>query len=102
MIRNVVLGRLRDAPDAESARQDRERLEKALASIAGLQLPGLLDCRAGLDAGLREGAWSFAITNDFVDEAAYRAYDADEEHGRYRQVLVEVSQQLARVQLEIA
>jgi len=102
MIRNVVLGRLRDTPHEESARRDQQRLEEALAGIAALQLPGLLDCRTGLDAGIREGGWSFAVTNDFADAEAYRAYDADEAHGRYRQVLVEVSQQLARVQLEIA
>jgi len=101
MIRNVVLGRLREAPDEESARKDRERLQEALAGIAALDLPGLVDCRVGVDAGIREGGWSFAITNDFADVDAYRAYDADEEHGRHRQVLVEVSEQLARVQLEI-
>jgi hypothetical protein len=102
MIRNVVLGRLREAPDEQAARRDRARLEEALAGIAALELPGLVACRTGLDAGIREGGWSFAVTNDFTDEAAYRAYDADAEHGRYRQVLVDVSQQLARVQLEIA
>jgi len=101
MIRNVVLGRLREAPDEESARKDRERLQEALAGIAALDLPGLVDSRVGVDAGIREGGWSFAITNDFADVDAYRAYDADEEHGRHRQVLVEVSEQLARVQLEI-
>jgi hypothetical protein len=102
MIRNVVLGRLREAPDEESARHDRERLEQALAGIAALDLPGLVDCHVGRDAGIRAGAWSFAITNDFADVDAYRAYDADEEHGRHRQVLVEVSDPLARVQFEIA
>jgi hypothetical protein len=102
MMRNVVVGRLRDAPDEEATRQDGERLERALAGIAALDLPGLLDCRVGRDAGVREGGWSFAITNDFVDVDAYRLYDADEEHGRHRQVLVEVSDQLARVQFEIA
>lgn len=102
MIRNVVLGRLRDAPDEESARHDRDLLDQALAGIAALDLPGLVDCHVGRDAGIREGAWSFAITNDFADVDAYRRYDADEEHGRHRQVLVEVCDQLARVQLEIA
>jgi hypothetical protein len=100
MIRNVVLGRLREAPDEEAAARDRARLEEGLAGIAGLELPGRVDSRIGLDAGLREGGWSFAITNDWMDADAYRAYDADEEHLRYRAMLAEVCADVARVQFE--
>ena len=35
---------------------------------------------ASLDAGLRDGTASYALTCDFVDEDAYRVDDADGEH----------------------
>jgi hypothetical protein len=102
MIRNVVMGRLRASADPDSAARDRAQLEEGLAGIASLRLPGLVDCRLGVDAGLRDGGWSFAITNDWQDEAAYRAYDADPEHGRYRALVAEVCAEVARVQFETA
>jgi hypothetical protein len=73
----MVLGRLK--PDA-----DRALLEEALAGMRALQVEGMLELRAGTDAGLREGNWDYGITADFADEAAYRRYDADEEHNRLR------------------
>ena len=100
MIRNVVVGRLRSA-DGDAAEGDRRQLDEGLAGIGALQLPGLLANRVGLDVGLRAGGWSFAITNDWVDTDAYRRYDADPEHIRYRAMIVEVCEQVARVQFEI-
>lgn len=100
MIRNVVLGRLRPAQDA-AADRDRKQLEAALAGIAGLKLPGMVANHVGLDAGVRDGGWSFAITNDFEDVEAYRVYDADPEHVGYRTRLGEVCEAVARVQFEI-
>ncbi|MGN6253012.1 MAG: Dabb family protein [Marmoricola sp.] len=95
MIHNVVLGRLH--PDA-----DRERMAAALRAVEALDLEGTLWIRAGLDAGLREGGWDYAITGDFVDAAAYRRYDADEEHNRLRrEEFVPLSAEIARVQLEL-
>lgn len=101
MIRNVVMGRLREAADEESARRDREQLARALTGIAALRYPGLVEHRIGPDAGLREGGWSFAITNDWADADAYRVYDADPEHGALRAQIAEVCAQLARVQIEV-
>jgi hypothetical protein len=98
MIRNVVMGRLPADADAEV----QQKLDEGLAGIAGLQLPGLLAMQVGRDAGLREGGWTFAITNDWVDVAAYRNYDVDPEHGRYRAIIGGVCEQLARVQLELS
>lgn len=95
MIRNVVMGRLGTGPDAE------ERLEAGIAGIAGLDLPGMLANHVGRDACLRAGGWDFAITNDWTDAAAYRAYDVEAEHNRYRAQVVEVCEQVARVQLEL-
>ena len=81
MIRNVVVGRLRAGVDPSA-------VEPALAAIAALRPEGQIACRLGRDLGLREQSWDFAITNDFADEAAYRAYDADEEHNRIRRELI--------------
>lgn len=95
MIRNVVLGKVRDDVP-------RELVEEALAAILALEPEGCLAAHAGLDAGLREGAWSFAITSDFVDAEAYLAYDADEEHNRIRhEQIAPLCEQIARVQLEL-
>jgi hypothetical protein len=101
MIRNVVLGRLRAASDAASTAQDRDQVSSAMTGILGLDLPGLVANHAGWDAGLRDGGWDFAITNDWQDAASYREYDVDPEHIRYRQLIGAVCEQLARVQFEI-
>jgi hypothetical protein len=103
MIRNVVLGRLREAADPAQQAADAEMLKQGLAGIAALKLPGLLDMRAGADLGLRADGWDYAITNDWADEASYRAYDADEEHNRLRrEIFVVISREVARSQIEIS
>ena len=92
MIRNVVVGRVR--PDVP-----RRQLEEALAAIVALEPPGCLDMRVGVDAGLREGNWSFSITADFADEDAYRRYDLEEEHNRVRRELFgPICEEIVRVQ----
>ncbi len=101
MIRNVVMGRLRDAPDDSAAAADRAELEAGLAGIAALTCDGLLDVRLGLDAGLRAGGWSFAITNDWRDVDAYRGYDVDPEHNVHRARIGAVCAEIARVQFEV-
>lgn len=94
MIRNVVMGRVSD-PSKE------DEVERGLAGITGLQLDGLVDMQIGRDAGLRPGGWSFVIINDWTDADAYRAYDVDEEHNRYRALIAGGCADIARVQFEI-
>jgi hypothetical protein len=48
------------------------------------RVPGPLAHAYGADAGLRPGNGSFAVTFDFKDEAAYRAWDKHAEHERIR------------------
>ena len=92
MIRNIVVGRVREGVT-------RETVEQALAAIAALEPPGCLDMKVGVDAGLRPGNWSFAITADFVDEGAYRAYDVEDEHNRVRKELfAPICEEIVRVQ----
>jgi hypothetical protein len=100
VIRNVVVGRLRPADDPAQQAADAALLREGLAGIAALRFPGLLAMSAGLDLGLRDGGWSFAITNDWQDADAYRVYDADEEHNRLRrEIFAKVCQDIARVQV---
>jgi hypothetical protein len=95
VIRNVVVGRVRPGTDPSSVRT-------ALDAIVALPVEGLVDVRVGLDAGLRPGAWSFAITSDFVDAEAYRVYDVDAEHNRVRREMFDpVCEEIARVQFEV-
>jgi hypothetical protein len=95
VIRDVVLGRLKEGADAAL-------LEEALRGLLLLPMDGLLEMHVGRDAGLRDGGWDYAITADFADADAYRRYDADEEHNRLRRELFDVlSEQIARVQFEI-
>lgn len=94
MICNVVLGRLH--PDADPA-----AVRSALDQILALPVGGCLAAQAGLDAGLRPGAWGFAITSDWVDVEAYQVYDADPEHNRIRaELLGPLCAEIARVQFE--
>ena len=52
--------------------------------------------------GLAPQRWSFALTNDWTDDASYQAYDADTEHNRIRAEMVgPVCRAIARVQFEI-
>ena len=101
VIRNVVLGRLRIAPDAAAAALDRDQATEGVAGILALKLPGLLANHGGFDLGLRDGGWDFAITNDWQDRESYRSYDHDDEHNRFRRLLGAVCDQIARVQFEI-
>jgi hypothetical protein len=102
MIRNVVMGKLRETEEADREAAYSDKLDEALAAIAALRFPGLLDMQIGRDAALREGGWSFAITNDWTDEASYRVYDADGEHNRIRRELfAPICEQIARVQFHV-
>ena len=102
MIRNVVVGRLRRTEDPVQQAADAALLQEGLAGIAALRLPGMLSMSVGRNLGLRDGGWSFAITNDWQDAHAYRAYDADEEHNRLRrEIFATICQDIARVQIEV-
>ena len=94
MIRNVVVGKLREGVAQEDA-------EKALDAIMALDPPGCLDMKVGLDAGLREGNWDFTIVADFADVDSYRAYDTDDEHNRIRhELFAPISEEIVRIQID--
>ncbi|GAA2884334.1 hypothetical protein GCM10010472_48070 [Pseudonocardia halophobica] len=93
MIRNVVLGRIREGVGAAE-------LEAGLQELRDLRVQGVeFELRAGRDLGLREGNADFVITVDLADEEAYRQYDEDAEHNRIRQdVFGRLCASLERVQ----
>ena len=102
MIRNVVVGRLRATDDPDQRAANFALLHEGLAGIAALQLPGLLAMNVGCDLALRDGGWTFAITNDWQDADAYRVYDAEEEHNRLRrEIFAVICEEIARVQFTI-
>jgi len=102
VIRNVVLGRLRQAEDPAQREADAALLQQGLAGIAALSFPGLVAMSVGTDLGLRDGGWSFAIVNDWQDADAYRVYDADPEHNRLRrEIFAQICQDIARVQVQV-
>lgn len=96
MIRNVVVGRVRPGTPPED-------VERALVAMRAFRLDGVpFRLVAGVDAGLRDGNASYAITVDLADEEAYRAYDADAEHNRIRRELfAPISEHVERVQFRL-
>ena len=82
MIRNVVVGRLKDGVTPEE-------IEPGLQALRDLAVEGVeFTLVAGVDRGLRGGNASYALTCDLVDDDAYRVYDADPEHNRIRQEMI--------------
>jgi len=103
VIRNVVVGRLRQSGDPAQQAADAALLQEGLAAIAALKFPGMLAMNVGCDLALRDGGWSFAITNDWQDADSYRVYDADGEHNRLRrEIFAKICQDIARVQIDVA
>jgi hypothetical protein len=96
VIRNVVTGRVHEGVPAEE-------IERGLQALRDLTVEGVeFRLVAGLDLGLREGNGSYSITGDFVDESAYRIYDADAEHNRIRaEMFAPISETILRVQFRL-
>ena len=96
MIRNVVVGRVKDGVDVAD-------VEKGLQALRDLRVEGIdLDLKAGLDLGLRDGNAHYVITVDLPDEQAYRTYDADAEHNRIRRELfAPISSSIERIQFRL-
>ena len=96
MIRNVVVGSVNEGVDPVE-------VENALQALRDLRVAGVdFTLVAGQDLGLREGNATYALTADFVDEDAYRAYDADVEHNRIRRELfAPISASISRIQFRL-
>jgi quinol monooxygenase YgiN len=96
VIRNVVLVKFK--PDARP--EQLAELERALKAIS---FQGCTRWEMARDLGLREGNASHAFVAEFVDEAAYRAYDAHPEHDRIRrELLAPIVEKVERFQYEVS
>jgi hypothetical protein len=75
---------------------------KAQRKLRRADHPRIWAMNVGCDLGLRDGGWTFAITNDWQDADAYRVYDAEEEHNRLRrEIFAVICDEIARVQFTI-
>ena len=81
MIRNVVLFSVKEGTQPEQV----EAIARAMKAITFV---GCSRWEMGRDLNLRPGNMPYAFIAEFVDEAAYRAYDANEEHNRIRRELL--------------
>jgi hypothetical protein len=80
VIRHVAIFTLRDGVDPS-------RVTTAL-DLLRERVPGPMKSTYGPDAGLRAGNGGYAAAYDFVDAAAYKAWDTDPEHERIRRELM--------------
>lgn len=81
MIRNVVLFSVKEGTQPEQV----EAIARAMKAIT---FAGCSRWEMGRDLNLRAGNMPYAFIAEFDDEAAYRAYDANEEHNRIRRELL--------------
>jgi len=80
VIRHVAIFTLKEGADVERVRAALELLRR--------RVPGAAAGAYGADLGLRPGNGGFAVSFDFPDEAAYRAWDAHPEHERIRREMI--------------
>ena len=81
MIRNVVLFSVNDGTQPQQV----EAIARAMKAIT---FAGCSRWEMGRDLNLRAGNMPYAFIAEFADEAAYRAYDTNEEHNRIRRELL--------------
>lgn len=78
MLRHTLLIRLK--PGATD-----EQVDAFVTAITSLPFPGRSNVVAGRDIGVRPGNMDLALSNDFPDEATYRAWGEDPGHEKVRQ-----------------
>ncbi len=88
---------VRFKPDARP-----EQVAEIERSLRAIKFEGCTHWTMAKDLGLREGNMSHAFVAEFVDEAAYRAYDTHAEHNRIRRELVApIAERIERFQYEL-
>jgi hypothetical protein len=81
MLRHILLIRLK--PGVTS-----EQVDAFARSIMDLPFPGRQNVVIGRDTGDRPGNMDLAVSNDFLDEATFRAWGIDPGHVRVREELL--------------
>jgi hypothetical protein len=77
MLRHILLIRLKPGVTAE-------QVDAFARAIESVPFPERLNVIVGRDIGVRPGNMDLAVSNDFPDETAYRAWGEDPEHARVR------------------
>jgi heme-degrading monooxygenase HmoA len=95
VIRNVTLVQFK--PGTTDA-----YVETIVEAMRALRIPGMVGLSMGKDLSLRDGNMQFAVVADFVDAAAFRAFDTAPEHLRIRREMTgPVLVRYERVQYEL-
>ena len=81
MLRNVLLIRLK-------ATATEDQVDAFLRAITAVPFPGRQNVVVGRDIGVRPGNMDLAVSNDFPDEATFRAWGEDHDHVRVREELL--------------
>lgn len=96
MIRNVVLFSVKEGTRPE-------QLDAIVRAMKAVRFEGCLRWELVRDLRLRDGNMPYAFVTEFVDEAAYRAYDAHAEHNRIRrELLAPIVEKIERIQYEVS
>lgn len=90
VLRHTLLVRLK--PEATD-----EQVDAFMNEIGSLPFPGRSNVVVGRDIGIRPGNMDLAVSNDFPDEATYRAWVEDPGHARIRtDLLAPIADRLER------
>jgi hypothetical protein len=90
MLRHILLIRLK--PGVTTARVD-----AFMQAIEALPFPGRHNTVVGRDIGVRPGNMDLAVSNDFPDEATFRAWGDDAAHAQVRsELLAPIAERIER------
>jgi trehalose-6-phosphatase len=90
MLRHILLIRLK--PEVTT-----ERVDAFMQAIEALPFPGRHNTVVGRDIGVRPGNMDLAVSNDFTDEATFRAWGDDSAHAQVRnELLVPIAERIER------
>jgi Stress responsive A/B Barrel Domain len=81
MLRHILLIRLKPGVTAE-------QVDAFARAIESVPFPGRRNVIVGRDIGVRPGNMDLAVSNDFPDEAAFRAWGENPEHAQVRNELL--------------
>ena len=90
MLRHILLIRLK--PEVTT-----EQVDAFVQAIESLPFPGRHNTVVGRDIGVRPGNMDLAVSNDFPDDATFRAWGNDPEHAQVRsELLAPIAERIER------
>ena len=95
MLRHILLIRLNPAVTTE-------QVDAFVQAIESLPFPGRCNTVVGRDIGVRSGNMDLAVSNDFPDEATFRAWGDDAEHAQVRsEFLAPIAERIERCLFDV-